>query len=212
MPMLTQTLEKEAENHSSQLPGPEEIHVLAVRVARSLSLPPSIDQDDFTQDIEFKYWRISQKQRVDFPKTYVWRIGMSLAASAHRSYKPTYSLLTNEDGELLQGSALLAERDALALFEEEMQVIERYRQLAPAVLALPKVQKRAILCFLHEKLDGDAALARAFREYGIDITTYYWPVDKRAKQRLQASCGPALVKIAHLMHVEMECRKKRRCA
>ncbi len=124
-----------------------------------------------------------------------------------RQRKVFYALPLSDDGEALLGNVLLSVscgmRDPSQEFEQQVVLQELLHILVDAVLLLPSVQRLALLCLLCERVDDLALLVAAFRERDIDISCMHWPVDKHERQRLRASCRPAIINLAHTMKIDL---------
>ncbi|MBV9019212.1 MAG: hypothetical protein JOZ71_00715 [Ktedonobacteraceae bacterium] len=121
-----------------------------------------------------------------------------------RLYAP---LLLTEEGDPCAGRLLIClsegMNDPQVVYEQKMAFAALVQKIVDAVLALPPVQKKAMMCFLPEKFTDPTLLILAFRRRGVDITNICWPVDKVAKQRLQASCRPALLRLARSVGINL---------
>jgi len=166
----------------------------------SHSLPSYMDTEDLLQEAMFKYWRVAQTTTIGYPKAYLWFIVHSLFVSFLRTHKPLLKLTFNDEGEPIQGSALIFVGEGLGdpecEVEQRMAFIECLDEVVRLVLELSPVQKVAFICYLRDKLDDAVELFEVFSKYGVDITSIYWPEENVARQRLQVSCSHARKKIA----------------
>jgi hypothetical protein len=81
--------------------------------------------------------------------------------------------------------------------------------MVEAVLTLPAMQRRAVICSLQERVDDLTLLQAAFLRYHVDISTTVWPDDIYTKQKLQASRSVARRYLARKLNVDLSLYERR---
>lgn len=159
--------------------------------------------DDLVQLSRIKLWQAAKARRINNPKSYIRCIVKSAYVEMMRQQKFAAPLAMSEDGELLQGQAMvrLCEEmhDPLEVVECRERFRERLDMLVDAATALPLRQRRALICRLKDRVDDLNLLIEAFRERNLNIENEHWPADEADRHNLAASIAPANKKIKELM-------------
>lgn len=99
--------------------------------------------------------------------------------------------------------------DPQVKIEQEESFLELLNRVVEAVLTLPAMQRRAVICSLQERVDDLTLLQAAFLRYHVDISTTVWPDDIYAKQKLQASRSVARRCLARKLNVDLSLYERR---
>jgi DNA-directed RNA polymerase specialized sigma24 family protein len=168
------------------------------------------EREEITQLVHTKLARTLPGKEIHNERAYLQRAVRNESISFHRlrqQRQRLYPLVTNDDGEPYQGKVIIplsqGMGDPQVEFEQQVTFTERLEQVVAAILRLPPVQKRAMICSLRDHIGDPDLLTEAFKKRGLDITAIQWPTDRAAKQRLQASCHPARQRLAQLMDIDL---------
>jgi len=183
------------------------------RIARSPTFYEA-EREDLAQRVRIKLAAALPGKKIHHLPGYLRRCVSNEVINFLRPQKPLSPLSLASDGEILTGTVLLSigegMADPLSVLEQRMAFEELLERVVEGVLLLPAVQKQAILCLLCERVDDFTSLFAAFKRRNIDLSRVCWPEDKFVRQRLRASCRPAVYSLAQYLAVDMSLFKRRR--
>lgn len=172
------------------------------RRSSNLARPEVLDLeiDEIIQRVRIKFWGALQEKHIEYPKAYIRTIVSNEFKDIPRRRRAPLPLLTDEEGELHQGAAILTQSEGMSdpahEFEQKERLNEWIALAAFAVSALSPRQQQAMICLLKERVDNRIRLVDAFKQYKINIDTFEWPDNKVDETRLKASISVARHKIA----------------
>jgi DNA-directed RNA polymerase specialized sigma24 family protein len=165
------------------------------------------EREEIAQRVRMKLWEALPGKEISNPRAYLRRTVHHEFISFLRQRKVLSRWATNEDGEPYQGKTLITLSqgmgDPQGEVEQEEALQEMMERVVDAIMALPKMQKVAMVCYIRERLDDPNLLTEAFKRRDLDITVFQWPQDRVAKQRLQASCRPGRLSMAQQMKIDL---------
>lgn len=165
------------------------------------------EREEITQRVNTKLARTLPGKEIQNERAYLQRAVRNESISFRRQRQQLYPLPATGDGELYQGRVIISLSQGMSdpevEFEEQAAFTELLEQVVIAILELPPVQKKAIICSLRDRIDDPDLLTEAFKKHGVDITGICWPADKVEKQRLQASCHHARQRIARTLNIDL---------
>lgn len=172
------------------------------------------ERDEIVQLVWIKLARALSETHITNLSAYVRTTVRNEIISYLRQRKSCLSLLVSEDGDVYGGELLISLSQGMGdpqiEIEQEATLLELLNQLVEAILMLPTVQRRAIICSLRERMDDPSLLIDAFMRYHMDITSIVWPTDRKERQRLQASCSVARRTLARRLHIDLNQYEHRR--
>src|SRR6266700_1337403 len=153
------------------------------------------ERDEIVQLVWIKLARALPEKHIMNLSAYLHTTVRNEVISYLRQRKPFLTLIVSEDGEVYGGEILVSLSQGMSdpqiEVEQNAALAELLKQLVEAILTLPAVQRRAIICSLRERMDDPLLLIDVFMRHGIDITAIVWPTNSIERQRLQASCSAA---------------------
>jgi DNA-directed RNA polymerase specialized sigma24 family protein len=172
--------------------------------------------DEIAQLVRIKLIRPLAEKRIENLPSYVRTTVRHEVSGYLRQHKPFHPLIMNEDGEVCGGEALVSLSQGMGDPQIEVEQNEAFaemlKRLVEAILMLPAMQRRAMICSLREQMDDPSLLIHAFRQLHVDITAVVWPTDRTERQKLQASCSPARRTLARRLNIDVNLYKQRRPA
>jgi DNA-directed RNA polymerase specialized sigma24 family protein len=174
------------------------------------------DRDEIVQLVRIKLLPVLTDGRIVNLPAYLNITVRHEITSYLRGRKMFLPLFLDEDEEIcctpLPGIIGLGMDDPQIAIEQEEAFLERLDCVVEAVLTLPAMQRRAVICSLQERVDDLSLLQAAFLRYHIDISTNTWPDDMCAKQKLQASRSVGRRTLARKLNVDLSLYEKPRKA
>lgn len=174
------------------------------------------ERDEIVQLVWIKLTRPLAEKRIENLSAYLRATIRHEVSSYFRQYKPFYPLIVSEDGEVCGGKLLVSLSQGMGdpqiEVEQREALAELLNQVVEAILTLPAVQRRAMICSLREQMDDPSLLIHAFMQRHVDIATIVWPTDRAERQKLQASCSPARRALAQRFNIDINLYKQRRIA
>ncbi|HEY4387653.1 MAG TPA: sigma factor [Ktedonobacteraceae bacterium] len=190
---------------------------LIVTLVRRIASSPLFydgEREDLVQRVRVKLAAALPGRKIYNLSGYLRRCVSNEVINFLRQQKPFSPLSLTSDGEILTGTILLSIGEGMAdpirVLEQRVAFEELLERVVEGVLLLPAVQKQAMLCLLCERVDDFASLFAAFKRRNIDLSRVCWPEDKFVRQRLRASCRPAVYNLARYLAVDMSPFKRRR--
>jgi DNA-directed RNA polymerase specialized sigma24 family protein len=170
--------------------------------------------DEIAQLVRMKMVRPLVENRIENMPSYIRTTVRHEISSYVRQRKPLHPLIVNEEGEVCGGKVLAFRSHGLddpqVEVEQQEAFAELLEQVVEAILTLPAMQKKAMICALREQMDDPSLLIHAFRQRHVDITTIVWPTDSTERRKLQASCSPARRTLARRFNIDINLYKQRR--
>ena len=170
-----------------------------------------VDSDDLAQESLLKLHLIPQKETINCPRSYIRQLVHRQAIDMRRKDKAHQLIVTDDEGELQQGKAIVSMSEEYANPEDILIEKEKLKEaLAVVVEVLGKLQPRqklAAACTLHSRTDMPE-----LQEYLFTIgsgSPAIWPESAAEKQKLQSSYAPVRKKFAAKFGVELKKRRKR---
>ncbi|MEO6888729.1 MAG: hypothetical protein ABI324_07005 [Ktedonobacteraceae bacterium] len=159
-----------------------------------------LEIDELEQRIRWKLLCILRKKRpIDNPRAYIYTVATTSAIDMMRRHKEVIPLPLDDYGELSQGRILGANSELLQdpawIYEINEGTEEYLARLALAISTLPHKQRRAIICYLNERLDDIRPLVRMLKSLGCEVESVEWPSDKQEARNLKASVSIARKKV-----------------
>jgi DNA-directed RNA polymerase specialized sigma24 family protein len=178
------------------------------RLVWRLPLDLSIEERaDLAQLVRTKFARAWREKKINNWHAYLKTTVHNEYVSFLRRRKPLYQLVITDDGEPAQGRVLISLSegmgDPLIELEQKSVLIELLDRVVEALIALPPVQKIAMVSSLQEEMDDPTLLFEAFKRRSIDLPTMTLPTDKVARQRLQVSLSHARRRMAQLLDIDL---------
>ena len=174
------------------------------------------DRDEIVQSVRIKLLPVLADARIINLSAYLNITVRHEVCSYLRGRKAFLPLLLNEDEEVryspfpgIVGSGM---DDPQVKVEQEEALLELLDRVVAAILTLPPMQRRAMICSLQDRVDNPALLHDAFLRYHIDISTTIWPDDIHAKQKLQASHSVGRRTLACKLGIDLNVYEKPRKA
>lgn len=173
------------------------LELVRMQVPRSIVPPEKLDEEinDLAERTLIIFWSrlISGQIEITSPKAYIRSIVHSQCVDLIRQLKrkPTFPLLTDQDGELYQGKALLIPSDGMQDPALEFEYEELITEVIDDVLRLPHHQQYAMICLLKDEVGDTFPLVEEFAKHGVDIRTIDWPRDPLELHKLKSSLSPA---------------------
>ena len=161
-----------------------------VALTRRIAYADLSDADcaEIVQLVQIKLARVLPEKRILNLSAYLRKIIRNEVISYFRQHKPFHPLMVSEDGEVYGGEVLVSLSQGMGDPQREVEqdalLSERLNQVVEAILTLPAVQRRAIICSLRERMDDPSFLIEAFMRHYIDITTIVLPANTVERQRL----------------------------
>ncbi len=171
------------------------------KIPSHITSPEVLDLEiqELAQRSRIKLWRMLQTKHITHIKAYLRCIVHSESVDMVRRYKSNLPLPINEEGELYQGSVLVAPcdgmQDPLYELEKKETATELIEHTAEILRSLPPCQKQVMLCFLKDQLDDVLTFTTALKKFEINIDTVNWPSNKKEVQKLKASLSPVRKKL-----------------
>lgn len=160
------------------------------------------DSDDLVQNSLIKIWFILLVHGIDHPEAYIRRVVRNEMIDMARRYKPYQYLMSDDEGELCQGKALMTPGSEFGNPEDVVlqkeAVRERLNSMIDAMGTLRPRQKLATTCAIQDTARDIPEVEEVLEdsEIGDGVS---WSQDRREKQRLQASLPPARRKLKKYM-------------
>ena len=156
------------------------------------------DIDDLAQLTLIKLWLLLENNgccHIQDMNAYIRRMVQNEAVNLARRYKPTESLLTNNEGEIAQTYTLVASslraQDPYDEVEQAEMFASYSSKVPQAVLTLPQQQQRAMICALKDRIADILPLTDMFQPYGIDIDAIDWPEEENELKSMYSSLSVA---------------------
>jgi DNA-directed RNA polymerase specialized sigma24 family protein len=170
------------------------------------------EREDLAQRVRTKLALTLPGKKIDHLPAYLRRCVSNEFVSLLRQRKPFLPLPLTDEGEILTEVLLFSNSDGhsdpLWELEQKMAFEELLERVVEGVLLLPPVQKLAMLCLLSEQVDDFSLLFAAFKRRNVDISTASWPEDRFLRQRLRASCRPAVFNLARHLDINLALYKR----
>ncbi len=172
------------------------------------------DCDEIVQSVRIKLLPVLADARIVNLSAYLNITVRHEVCSYLRGRKAFLPLLLDEDVEAcyspLPGMVSQGMDDPQVKVEQEEAFLELLDRVVAAILTLPPMQRRAMICSLQERVDNPTLLQDAFLRYHVDISTTIWPDDIHAKQKLQASHSVGRRTLACKLGVDLNLYEKPR--
>ena len=142
--------------------------------------------NDVTQNTWLKL--LSSRLEVTSPKGLVASAARSeyIDEIRRRDRRRASPLPLDQDGELLQGKALLPTHDGMRNPSVEYEFKEWLTEVVGVVVQLPKRQVYALVCAMKDEVGDHCLLAELFRAHKINIERIHWPRDQKELQKLRS--------------------------
>ena len=161
-----------------------------------------LEIDELIQTVRIKLWEANKRQKINNYKAYIRSIVHNEAVNYTRRAKFHQFLETDEEGEPYSGNVLLSydegTLDPLDILVERETVSEYIQQAVDAVVDLPPLQQKAILCVFKERIDYLRELLDALRTHHIDLKQPGWSGGKKALHSMRVSASLAKKKLKAL--------------
>ncbi|MDQ2714798.1 MAG: hypothetical protein M3Z08_07830 [Chloroflexota bacterium] len=159
-----------------------------------------LEIDELEQRIRWKLLCVLRKKRpIENPRAYIYTVATTSAIDMIRCHKEVIPLPLDEYGELSQGcmQGAISEmlQDPAWICEINEGATERLAKVARVISRLPPSQRRAIICYLNERLDDVRPLVRMLRTLGCAVESVNWPAEKQEARNLKASVSIARKKV-----------------
>ncbi len=155
---------------------------------------------EIKQNVRIKLWHALESQLILYPRAYIRVIVQNVFYDLGRVRKPPEPLPLDDYGEINQGRVLINQSEEWGNPEQVAEQRENAAHcLALAVEAisrLPRRQKIAMICFLHDRVDDVEQLREAFESFQMPPDIDGWPTDKADARRLRALISVARHKVA----------------
>lgn len=181
----------------------------------NMSCTSMLDKDDIVQLVLIKFWQALKKKSIAHPGAYIKRMIYNEFVNMLRGCKPALPL-SDEEEEVQEGNTICipCEEKDLPEFqvEQEDTAIRYAKRAAKAIGTLPPRQKRAMECFLHERMDDPRQFKETFKVYRVNVEDARLPTTKAEKQLLNASLSAARKHIAIRMNIDLKLYKQKGAA
>jgi DNA-directed RNA polymerase specialized sigma24 family protein len=171
------------------------------------------DCDEIAQLVRIKLAPVLAEKRIGNLSAYLNITVRHEVYSYLRGRKTFLPLFMDEDEEAcypaFSGITCQGMDDPQVKIEQEEAFFELLNRMVEAVLTLPAMQRRAVICSLQERVDDLTLLQAAFLRYHVDISTTVWPDDIYTKQKLQASRSVARRYLARKLNVDLSLYERR---
>lgn len=145
---------------------------------------------DITQDVWLKLLRTthSANGRIESPKGYISSISQTVFIDEIRSRKRKYTerLPLDQNGELLQGKALITVSQGMGDPLTEYELKEFVTEVVDAVLKFPPKKMAAMLRFLWDEIGNMFPLKEMVQQHGIDVERIPAPRTLKEVQRFRS--------------------------
>lgn len=163
-----------------------------------------LDIDEFAQTVRIKLWQALKRRPISHITAYIRCIIHTETVNLLRQHASIcYPLPMTDEGELYQGNVLMTLSEGMhdPLYEvEQEEVITKYiTSTVDAVVNFPQVQRKAMICYLKDKLENVIQLTDAFREHEITIEEEHWPDQKSNLRSYRSSISVAKGKLRTLL-------------
>ncbi|HYU76684.1 MAG TPA: sigma-70 family RNA polymerase sigma factor [Ktedonobacteraceae bacterium] len=171
------------------------------QVPRHMLRPEVLDLeiDELAQNVRIKLWQALLQRTIVNLQGYIRTMVRNEVINMLRRSRSCLPLITDEDGELYQGNALINVGEGMvdpAEAAEEKETIQGSIEFAvEAVATLPANQRRALICHLKDQIDDILPLVEAFQKRAIDIKAISWPTEKKEAQVFRTSLSIARKKL-----------------
>jgi DNA-directed RNA polymerase specialized sigma24 family protein len=170
------------------------------------------DCDEIVQSVRIKLLPVLADARIVNLSAYLNITVRHEVCSYLRGRKTFLPLFLDEDEEVcyspFPGMVGQGMDDPQVKVEQEEAFLELLDRVVVAIVALPTMQRRAMICSLQERVDNPALLHDVFLRYHIDISTTIWPDDMHAKQKLQASRSVGRRTLARKLGIDLNLYEK----
>ncbi len=176
------------------------------------------DREDIAQEVQLKLARIAAKKIIHNLNGYLYYAVRNECITFLRHRKkelPTEDIeqaeVCYDAWQMFSWMMLQRAQDPALLYEMQMATADFIERLCIALLALPKSQRNAILCYMKRHLrQGEHAqlLLEAFQRHNIDISSIHWPTDPKKQQRIRSSYHNGYRRLARMLGIALPPKRK----
>jgi DNA-directed RNA polymerase specialized sigma24 family protein len=162
-----------------------------------------LEIDELVQRVRIKLWQALRDGRVQNLKAYLRCIVSTECVDMVRRYKKAMPLLCNEEGEIFQGSVMMIDeqesQDPAEAYERQESLDDSIELCIYLLLHLPKLQRRALLTALKDRIADTLPLLEEYARRGPDLEQARWSENAQQLKSQRSSLSIARKKVRILM-------------